>query len=357
MIQQCNLNVERQMPGNVVATIGYAGSRSSHILVDGMNLNIHSPDACPGGAHPVPGYAFGCGYTPPNSPFGVISANRDVGSARYDSLQVKGETKSARHGIYALLGYTYSRTYDSGFPDGLGTPPGATFWPLPGTQKADWALSQLHLTNQFTASVLYDLPFGKGKRYGSSWSAPVNAVLGNWEVDVIQKATSGFPLFVVDNNASGSNFLFNGAFSLNRPIQVSDPNKAGPVAANPDPACQVLVSQNGRAADHVHSVTNWFNPCAFMSAPTGELGTANRTPVYSPRFVNTDFSAIKHFPIRERMQLDFRAEFFNLFNHPQFGLLGDTTGMQNLASSSSFTKLNETVHDPRVIQFAIKLNF
>jgi len=347
MIQQFNLNVERQMPGNVVATIGYAGSRSSHILVDGMNLNIHSPDACPGGAHPVPGYAFGCGYTPPNSPFGVISANRDVGSARYDSLQVKGETKSARHGIYALLGYTYSRTYDSGFPDGLGTPPGATFWPLPGTQKADWALSQLHLTNQFTASVLYDLPFGKGKRYGSSWSAPVNAVLGNWEVDVIQKATSGFPLFVVDNNASGSNFLFNGAFSLNRPIQVSDPNKAGPVAANP--SCQ--------APSQVHTVSAWFNPCAFVSAPAGELGTANRTPVYSPRFVNTDFSAIKHFPIRERMQLDFRAEFFNLFNHPQFGLLGDTTGMQNLASSSSFTKLNETVHDPRVIQFAIKLNF
>ncbi len=303
MIQQFNLNVERQMPGNVVATIGYAGSRSSHILVDGMNLNIHSPDACPGGAHPVPGYAFGCGYTPPNSPFGVISANRDVGSARYDSLQVKGETKSARHGIYALLGYTYSRTYDSGFPDGLGTPPGATYWPLPGT--------------------------------------------GNWEVDVIQKATSGFPLFVVDNNASGSNFLFNGAFSLNRPIQVSDPNKAGPVAANP--SCQ--------APSQVHTVSAWFNPCAFVSAPAGELGTANRTPVYSPRFVNTDFSAIKHFPIRERMQLDFRAEFFNLFNHPQFGLLGDTTGMQNLASSSSFTKLNETVHDPRVIQFAIKLNF
>jgi hypothetical protein len=347
MIQQFNLNVERQLPGNVVATLGYAGSRSSRILVDGMNLNIHSPDACPGGASPVPGYTFGCGYTTPNSPFGVISANRDVGAARYDSLQVKGETKSARHGLYALLGYTYSRTYDSGFPDGLGTPPGATFWPLPRTQKADWALSQLHLTNQFTASVLYDLPFGKGKRYGSSWSAPVNAVLGDWEVNVIQKATSGFPLFVVDNNASGSNFLFNGAFSLNRPVQVGDPNKAGTVAANP--SCQ--------APSQVHTVSAWFNPCAFVSAPSGELGTANRTPVYGPRFVNTDFSAIKHFPIRERMQLDFRAEFFNLFNHPQFGLVGDATSMQNLASSASFAKLNETVHDPRVIQFALKLNF
>jgi len=349
MIQQFNLNVEHQIPGNVVLTAGYAGSRSTRILVDGNNLNIHSPDGCPGGLFPVPGYSFGCGYTRPKAPlsFGAIFANSDTGSARYDSLQIKGETKSARHGIYALLGYTYSRTYDSGFPDGLGTPPGATFWPLPGTQKADWALSQLHLTNQFTASILYDLPFGKGKRYGGSWSAPVNAVLGNWEVDLIQRATSGFPLFVVDNNNSGSGFLFNGAFSLNRPVQVGDPNKAGPVTANP--SCQ--------APSQVHTVSAWFNPCAFVSAPAGELGTANRTPVYGPRFVNTDFSAIKHFPIRERMQLDFRAEFFNLFNHPQFGLVGDATFMQNLASSASFAKLNQTVHDPRVIQFAIKLNF
>src|SRR2546427_1886484 len=260
MIQQFNLNVERQIPGNVVLTAGYAGSRSTRILVDGNNLNINSPNACPGGdPTDVPGYTFGCGDTRPKAPlsFGAIFANSDTGAARYDSLQVKGATKSARHGIYALLGYTYSRTSDSWFPDGLGTPPGATFWPLPGTQKADWALSQLHLTNQFTASILYDLPFGKGKRYGGSWSAPVNAVLGNWEVDLIQRATSGFPLFVVDNNNSGSGFLFNGAFSLNRPVQVGDPNKAGPVTANP--SCQ--------APSQVHTVSAWFNPCAFLSAP------------------------------------------------------------------------------------------
>ena len=91
------------------------------------------------------------------------------------------------------------------------------------------------------------MPFGKGKQFGNNWSGPVNAILGNWEVDVIEKATSGFPLYVVDlANNSGSNFLFNGAFSINRPNLVGDPNKAGPVAGNPDPLCQVLISQNGR---------------------------------------------------------------------------------------------------------------
>ncbi len=90
------------------------------------------------------------------------------------------------------------------FPTVLGTFPGATYWPLPGTEKADWGLSQLNLNHQFTASVLYELPFGKGKAFGSNWAAQVNAILGNWQINVIEKATSGFPLFVVDSaNNSG----------------------------------------------------------------------------------------------------------------------------------------------------------
>ena len=59
-----------------------------------------------------------------------MTANNSVGTARYDSLQIKAETKSARHGLYALLGYTWSRTFDSGMPDGLGTNPGAIYYPL-----------------------------------------------------------------------------------------------------------------------------------------------------------------------------------------------------------------------------------
>jgi len=357
-VQQFNLNVEHQMPGNVVLTVGYAGSRSHHILVDGLNENVGSPAAC--GA--TPGYTLGCGsggtsFGPPYGPFTTVANINDIGNARYDSLQVKAETKSVRHGLYALFGYTYSRTFDSGFADGLGTPPGATFWPLPGTQRADWALSQLNLNHQFTASVLYDLPFGKGKRFGSSWSGPVNAILGNWELNVIEKATSGFPLFVVDgNNTSGVNFQWNGN-SLNRPNQISDPHAAGPVLANSNPGCHTTVSQGGIAPDRVGTLEAWFNPCAFDHAPAGELGTANRAPLYGPRFVNTDLSTIKHFPIRESMQLDFRAEFFNIFNHPQFGLPGGGSGMQDVNSLSSFAKVIQTVHDPRVIQFALKLRF
>jgi hypothetical protein len=349
MVQQFNLNVERQLPGNIVLTAGYAGTRSTHILVDGLNLNVASPKACPGGSNPVPGYTLGCGITaPPYGPFTTVANNNDVGRARYDSLQIKAETMSARHGIYALLGYTYARTFDSGLPDGLGSFPGATYWPLPGTQRADWALSQLNLNHQFTASILYNLPFGKGKRFGSSWSGPVNTVLGNWEIDLIERAISGFPLFVVDsNNASGVAFSWNGN-GLNRPDIVGDPNKAGNVAGNP--TC-VGPSQ-------VHALTNWFNPCAFVHNSLGELGNSNRAPLYGPRFVNTDMSFIKHFPLPyESMQLDFRAEFFNIWNHPHFFMMGGPSGMQDVNAASSFGVVNATLNDPRFIQFALKLKF
>src|SRR5205807_2171979 len=356
MIQQYNLNVERQLPGNGVLTAGYAGSYSTHILVNGMNLAIHSPDACPGGMRPVPGYTFGCGYVKPNAPFGVISNVNDVGRARYNSLQIKAETKSARHGLYALFGYTYSRTFDSGFPDGLGTFPGATYFPLPGTKSADWALSALNLNHQFTASVTYNLPFGKGKRFGDSWNGAANGVLGNWEVDVIEKATSGFPLFVVDSangspsgtpGASGVGFSWNGN-GLNRPDQVGDPNRPGPVAANP--GCT--------APSQIHTLQSWFNPCAFVHAGPGRLGDANRAPVYGPRFVNSDLSLIKHFPLPyESMRLDFRAEFFNAWNHAQFYLPGGSSGMQDVNAPSSLAVVSGTVNNPRVIQFGLKLNF
>jgi hypothetical protein len=350
MVQQFNLNVERELPGDIVLTTGYAGSRSTHILVSGLNLNLNSPNACPGGSAPVAGYTFGCGYVKPIPSLGTIVNINDAGRARYDSLQVKAETKSARHGIYALVGYTWSRAFDSGFTDGLGSFPGAMYWPLPGMQKADWSLSALNSNDQFTASVLYDLPFGKGKHFGSNWNGATNAILGNWSVNVIERAISGFPLFVVDSsNGSGVPFFWNSGTSFDRPNEVGDPNKPGQVAANP--SCT--------APAQIHTLTNWFNPCAFVKAPAGELGTAPRAPVSGPRFVNTDFSAVKNFPLREGMNLQFRAEFFNLFNHPQFYLGGDGSFgfMQNIASPTSFGIVNNTVGTPRVIQFALKLNF
>jgi hypothetical protein len=94
-----------------------------------------------------------------------------------------------------------------------------------------------------------------------------------------------------------------------------------------------------------------FNTSCFSIPAPGELGSASRTPVPGPNFVNTDFSVIKHFLIREAMRLDFRAEFFNLLNHAQFGLPAPDI------QSPTFDVVNSTVNNPRVMQFALKLLF
>src|SRR5713226_1939454 len=348
-VQQFNVNVEHQLPGQIVLTVGYAGSRGSHILIDGNNLNVATPAACGS----VSGYTIGCGpggafqqapYFGTPFQFSTIANITDFGRAHYNGLQIKAETKSSRYGIYALIGYTYSRAYDNGYADGLGSSIGATYFPLPNWNKLDWGLSQINLNNNFTASVIYDLPFGRGKHFGHDWNGAANTILGNWQVTLIEKITSGFPVFVVDsaNFTSGVNFQNNGN-SLIRPNQVGDPNKA-------DPNCA--------GATQIHTPAHWFNPCAFVSAPAGELGNANRTPLSGPDFVNTDFSVIKQFALpRENMGLNFRAEFFNLFNHAQFGL--PNTGSNPFAdvSAPNFGSVSSTVNNPRVVQFGLKLTF
>jgi len=333
-VQQFNINIERQLPGQIVLTAGYAGARSSHLLSDGNNLNVGSPSAC----GTVSGYKVGCGPSGAafNAPYTAfpgsdVSAIEDVGSAHYNSLQLKAETKSS-HGLYAIVGYTYSRAYDTGLSDGLGTPIGVTYFPLPNWQSLDWGLSQINLNHNFTASVIYDLPFGKGKRFGTSLGKPADMIVGGWELTVIEKATSGFPIFILDGiNNSGVNFLNANGTPYNRPNQTCNP------------------------ASGSQSLAQFFNLSCFSQPAAGELGNASRTPLSGPDFVNTDFSVIKHFPVTERLRIEFRAELFNLFNHAQFALPGP--GSVSDISVPGAASISSTVGTPRVIQFGLKAAF
>ena len=113
--------------------------------------------------------------------------------------------------------------------DGLGSIIGATYFPLPNWQNLDWGLSQINLNQNFTASIIYQLPFGKGRKWGSNWNGAANAIAGGWELTVIEKATSGFPVFVVDsNNTSGVNLVNTNAQSFIRPNQTCNPVLSNP---------------------------------------------------------------------------------------------------------------------------------
>jgi hypothetical protein len=333
-VRQYNVNVERQLPGNVLLTAGYAGSVGGHILVIGNDLNTNSPSACGS----VSGYTLGClpggapyfyPYNPPN--YNAILLYGDVGKTHYNSMQIKAETKTPKHGLYALFAYTYSKTYDNGLSDGLGSELSAPYFPLPNWQNLDWGLSQINLDNSFTGSVIYDLPLGRGRAFGSNWNGAANTLLGNWQVTLIERISSGFPVPLIDSfNQSGTAFNTGGNDNnYNRPNRVSGCN---PYDAN-------------------HGQHQWINKACFVAPPAGELGDANRVPVVGPDFVNSDFSIIKQFAMPREMGLNFRAEFFNLFNHPQFGApIADI-------NQPGFGAVNSTVNNPRLMQLALKLSF
>ncbi len=334
-VHQYNANVERELPGNILLTAGYAGAIGGHILSGGNNLNTSSPSGCGS----ISGYTLGCNpdgspyfypYNPPN--YNSILELADIGKTHYNSLELKAETKTAKNGLYALVAYTYSKTYDNGLSDGLGSELSAPYFPLPNWQNLDWSLSQINLDQSFIASVIYDLPFGKGRAFGSGWNNATNLLLGDWQATLIERVSSGFPVPLIDtNNTSGTTFNTGGNDNnFNRPDQVSGCN---PYSAD-------------------HGMHQWINPACFTAPAAGELGNAARVPVVGPDFVNTDFSIIKTFPLhREGMGLNFRAEFFNLFNHPQFGApIADI-------NQPGFGAVNSTVNNPRLMQLALKLSF
>ena len=332
-VHQYNVNVERQLPGSIVLTAGYAGSTGGHILVIGNDLNTSSPSACG-----TAGYTLGClpggapyiyPYNPAN--YNAILLYGDVGTTHYNSLQIKAETKTPKHGLYALVAYTYSHTYDNGLSDGLGSELSAPYFPLPNWQNLDWSLSQINLNQSFTASILYNLPFGRGRQFGSGWNTATNAALGDWQVTLIERISSGFPVPLIDsNNQSGTTFNTGGDdYNYNRPDRVASCN---PYSAN-------------------HSHYQWINSSCFVAPTPGELGNAPRVPVSGPDFVNSDFSVIKDFPLPREVGLNFRAEFFNLFNHPQYGM------PINDINQPGFGSVNSTVNNPRLVQLAMKLTF
>ena len=333
-VQQYNVNVERQLLGSLVLTAGYAGSKGSHILMLGNNLNTSGPSGCASATSNHIGCVGSAPFTPtynvPN--FNAILLIGDVGNTSYNSFQIKAETKTPKHGLYALVAYTYSRTYDNGLSDGLGSELSAPYFPFPNWQSLDRSLSQINLDNSFTGSIIYDLPFGRGKRFGANWNAVTNSLVGGWQVTLIERASSGFPVPLIDsNNQSGVSFNTGGnSNNWNRPDQVS--------------GCSVYAAS--------HSAHQWINPACFVAPAPGQLGDAKRVPIVGPDFVNSDFSLIKQFALpRKEMGLNFRAEFFNLFNHPQYGM------PINDLNEAGFGAVNSTVNNPRLVQLALKLTF
>jgi len=312
MIQQFNLNLQRELPAGIVVTAGYVGSRSSHLQTAEWNLNTAPPNLQidPTNLRPYPQFYY---------IIGVL----DRGLARYDSLQLKAE-KSYKSGLYFLASYAYAKGFDNGLNDDLGSLVGVAYYPLVIPGLSDKGLTVIDQTHNFSGSVLYRLPFGRGAHYASNASGITQALVGGWQVNMIAHLASGFPMGLstgVNNSGTELGFLGN----------------------RPDQTCSGKLSHP--------TPQEFFNTNCFVDPSAGALGDASRTPIFGPDFINFDASLFKTFKVYESAELELRTEVFNLFNHPQFAFPGTTT------DSPGFGQITQTVNNPRLIQFALKFIF
>ena len=228
-------------------------------------------------------------------------------------------------------------------------------------QSTAWGPASYSIPHFVSVSTIYELPFGKGKKWLTS--GPASWILGNWQTNLIAQARSGAPFNLIVTGDL-ANLRGSGSSAPNnylRPNLLADPYVAGPVAANPDPLCQKTISQGGRAADQTHTIASWINPCAF-GIPSGAFGNFGRNALRGPAVYNMDLSLFKSIPINERFKVQLRMEAFNVFNIQN----RDTPANGNLTLNTNATTLAASVGKisglaqgttPRQIQFGIKLSF
>jgi Carboxypeptidase regulatory-like domain len=310
---QYNLQVQQDLGGAGIFGLAYVGSHTIHTtLYYPYNVALH-PTTTP------------CNPTC-NRPDTVLQGGgNDLlsgGTANYNALQAN-LTRQFHQGFAYTASFTWSRNlaiancgdfYQSCIQD-------------PYHLDREYGLSALDVPLIFTLSALYELPFGKNKQYVNNGVG--SYILGGWQLNTIIALRSGLPVNLTDNANNGDQANVGGG--LQRGNIVSDPE--------------------GHAQ---HTIGNWFNASAFAIPNAGSYGDAPVNAVRGPGFTDVDFSVLRTFGITERFRLQFRAEMFDLFNHPNYN-------NPNLAlDGGSFNQITSTVGGPganRNIQFALKLLF
>jgi hypothetical protein len=343
-------------------SVAYVGSVSRRLPYSGLGNSARH--AYPAGTstatvdadRPVPWAGAGLNYT------------LAIGRANYRGLETKFQRRFAE-GWSALVSYTWSRTFDTGsgyFNVENGTGGSASiqnYW----DQSTAWGPASYSIPHFASAAVLYELPFGKGKRWLQSGAG--SWILGNWQTNFIAQGRTGAPYNLVITGDL-ANLRGSGSSAPNnylRPNQIADPFVAGAVPGNPDPLCQKTISQGGRAADQVRTITTWFNPCAFV-APFGAFGTFPRNALRGSNVYNVDLSLFRSFPISERFKLQFRMEAFNVFNIQSWDVPSSVTINAGTATLNGVTygtvasgvgRITGLAQGktPRQIQFGLRLSF
>lgn len=324
-VHQFNIQFQQQLTGDTALSVGYVGTRGRNLSLY-YNLNGRVID--PAFAVPCPrsGGVLGNCYT--NG--GNVNVRDDIGESQYDSLQVQLERRFSKGWQY-IASYTFSKTKDNG--EGAfdsSDRGGANFLEPFGTSRLDFP-------HVFSFASTYDIPFGRGRQFGSDINPVLNAFIGGWQLNGIFRAQSGSPFDIRINGV--------------RVDLIGDPytGSRDPYFLNP-----IVRSGQTNAAP---------NP-AFREAPAGRFGTLERNSLRSPSTYQLNLGLSKNFSIYEDFKVQFRTEAFNIFNTPQ--LTGPELNTFDNTFVSSEPELNRgnfgrirgtAPFSNRQIQFGLRLEF
>ena len=341
------LGIEQQLTSNTTLTLRYVGSHGYHEIV-GVDANTPYPTICP--ASPCPAtyprsFPVGLAGTPVPAgafyiPVGRPRQNPTLantwtwfswGDSLYNALELDVNRRFS-NGLSFRGAYTWSKALDDG--DSVnqttaGNAPGLISNPF--DIRADWGPATYDVRNVGVISVVYELPFGRGKPYVSNLNGLGNTLVSGWSLDSILTAMNGFP-FTAQLSYNPSN---NG--DTRNPVRpFANPNFTGNAISG--------------------TPTQWFNPSFFLQPPpnSGFWGNATRNNLVGPGLVTWDFSAIKDTQLRERLTLQFRAEIFNLLNRANFNtpnlIVFTPSGLSGTAGA-----ITSTSTTARQVQFGLKL--
>jgi len=323
-VEQWTASVQREFPANLVASVTYLGSHGVHLLETNV-VNLINP-------------ATGIAQYPAFAP--AIGWRGSIGASSYNGLSVSVRRPFAT-GLLLAANYAYTHEIDNG---SNGSGDGDEISPQnPLCLSCDWASGAWDATHVVNGNAVYELPFGVGKPMLNQRGI-ANTIVGNWQLTTTALARTGFPVNVLLPSSYTSPV---GASGTQRPDLVPGVS---------------LTPPGGR------SIREWINPAAFAK-PAGEFGDAPRNLLRGPGTWQVDMGGAKTFPLRERMQVEFRGEFYNIFNHPQ---LGQPQSTFNPSSPAGFGSIINTVNlntaivnpitpvgsgTPREMQFAVRLDF
>lgn len=344
-MQHWNFSVQRQLPGEMVIDIAYAGSKGAHLwqrlqynqlpdqhlaLKNELRRVVPNPfrglipsNQALGGASTTYGQLLR-----PYPQFGnFTSIGSTSGSSTYHALEIRAD-KRFSHGLNYLVSYTFSKMIDDGAPGAriawLGNVPN---FQNNNDRRSERSINSQQGPQRLSVAGGYELPMGRGKPIASSLPALADRIIGGWQVNAIASFQSGIPLSLT--TAVNNTNSYGGG---------SRPNSTGRSA-------RLEGSTLGR-------LQRFFDTSTFTQPDPFTFGNVGRTlpDVRGPASINFDLSLIKSIPVNDRVRAQFRAEAFNAFNNTNFGLPGTGFGSPSFGVISS-------AGQARIVQLAIKLNF